>query len=158
MYNKTLGVPGYQSIVDKLQKIKSDPSTSQGEVQKINWKLHEAQRFLTIAKRDEYEKLNQVSVYGSDDYVRASAGELSFYLGYEVTKCPTKSHKTDDDCYQNNCEKRDWVFQVSKGDGVIFEMLREELKYPQADFLERELIVGIAHYIKSLNVNNHENN
>lgn len=150
MYDKNKGVKGYEELVSKLNKKYSDPNTPQGEIKNIGYQLHEAQRMLKIAKREEYEKTTKVSVYGSDDYVGASAGDISFYFGYEVTKCPIKSHKDDDDCYQADCEKREWVFQVTNNDKVVFEMLDNELSYPESDDIERKLIVGMAHYIKSL--------
>ncbi len=154
MYDKTLGVKGYQERVDILQKMHSDPNTPQGEVKDMGYRLHEAKQYLEIAKREEYEANTEVSVYGSDDYVGASAGDISFYFGYEVTKCPIKSHKTDDDCYEKSCDKREWVFQVTKGEVVVFEMLDSEISYPEADDIERKLIIGMAHYIKSLNPTN----
>lgn len=150
MYDKTLGVEGYQKLVDDLSKKYADPKTPQGELQQIGNKLHEKKRFLEIAKRDYYEQSNKVSVYGSDDYVGCRAGDYHFYFGYEVTKCPVKSHKTDDDCYEKDCDKREWVFQVEKNDKVIFEKLASEITYPEADDIERQLIVGMAHFIKSI--------
>jgi hypothetical protein len=150
MYDDKLGVAGYQEGVNKLQAKLDDPNTPQGEVREISNRLNSVKHFLEIAKREEYEAKNKVSVYGSDDYVGANAGDMHFYFGYEVTKCPVKSHKTDDDCYQKDCDKREWVFQVTKCDKVVFEMLDSEIAYPQADDIERKLIVGMAHYIKSL--------
>lgn len=150
MYDKTKGVEGYTVLVDSLEKKYSDPNTPQGEIRSLGINLHEAKRYLEIAKREEYEKNTQVSVYGSDDYVGASAGDTSFYFGYEVTKCPVKSHTDSEECYQRDCEKREWVFQVQNGGKTVFEMLDSELSYPQSDNIERKLIVGMAHYIKSL--------
>lgn len=153
MYNKEKGVKGYQEMVDRLQKTIDDPNTPQGVVQNTKNNLHEAKRFLEIAKREDYEKTQKVSVYGSDDYVGATAGNTSFYFGYEVTKCPVKSHKTEDDCDEKDCDKREWVFQVEVDDKVVFEMLDSEISYPEADDIERKLIIGMAHYIKSLPTN-----
>ena len=150
MYDETFGVVGYQKRVDMLQKKHDDPKTPQGELRDIGYRLHEARHYLKIAEREEYEKITKVSVYGSDDYVGASAGDTSFYFGYEVTKCPVKSHKTQDDCDENDCEKREWVFQVTQKDKVVFEMLESEIAYPEADDIERKLIVGMCHYIKKL--------
>jgi hypothetical protein len=150
MYDETKGVKGYTELVDRLQKVYSDPKTPQGDIKNIDYRLHEARRYLEIAKRYEYEKKNKVAVYGSDDYVGCSAGEYSFYFGYEVTKCPIKSHKTIDDCDDKDCDKREWVFQVENKDKVIFEMLDSEISYPEADDIERKLIIGMCHFIKSL--------
>jgi len=148
MYDEAKGVEGYQKLVDELQEKYDDPQTPQGEVKELGYRLSNAKRFLEIAKRKEYEKDESVSVYGSDDYVGCGAGEYSFYLGYEVTKCPIESHKDEDYCYEKDCDKREWVFQASKDDRVIFEKLQSELSYPQADNIERELIVGLCHFIK----------
>lgn len=153
MYDKELGVKGYQERVDKLQQKYDNPNTPQGEIKEIGYKLAEARRFLKIAEREEYETNQKVSVYGSDDYIGASAGDTSFYFGYEVTRCPVKSHKTEDDCYEKNCDKREWLFQVEKNNKVVFEMLDSEISYPEADDIERKLIIGMAHYIKSLSLN-----
>lgn len=150
MYDETKGVEGYTRLVNDLQKRISDPATSQGKVQNLGVKLREAQRFLTIAQRNEYVKTHRVNVYGSDDYVGAQAGDTSFYFGYEVTRCPVKSHKSEDDCYETDCNKREWVFQVERGNEVVFEMLDSAISYPEADCIERKLIIGMAHYIKSL--------
>ena len=152
MYDETKGVKGYKELVEKLEAKYSNPNTPQGEIKDLGYRLAEARRFLQIAEREEYEKTTKVSVYGSDDYVGASAGDTTFYFGYEVTKCPVKSHKTDDDCYEKDCEKREWVFQVDKKGKTVFEMLDSELSYPEADDIERKLIIGMAHYIKSLNL------
>lgn len=152
MYDETKGVKGYKELVEKLEAKYSNPNTPQGEIKDLGYKLAEARRFLQIAEREEYEKTTKVSVYGSDDYIGASAGDTTFYFGYEVTKCPVKSHKTDDDCYEKDCEKREWVFQVDKKGKTVFEMLDSELSYPEADDIERKLIIGMAHYIKSLNL------
>jgi len=151
MFNKNLSVGDYKKIVDRLQKEYDNPNTPQGNVKEIGCELSEAKINLKIAQREEYEHKNCVSVYGSDDYVGCNAGDYHFYFGYEVTKCPIKSHKTEDDCYENNCDKREWVFQVTKNDKVVFEMLDSELEYPEADDIERKLIVGMAHFIKNSN-------
>lgn len=153
MYDKTKGVRGYTELVEKLDKKYSDPKTPQGELRELGYRLAEARRMLKIAEREKYEKTTQVSVYGSDDYIGASAGDTSFYFGYEVTKCPVKSHKTNDDCYEKDCDKREWVFQVDKDGKTVFEMLDSEISYPEADDIERKLIVGMAHYIKALQDN-----
>ena len=153
MYNKTKGTKGYAELVEKLEAKYSNPNTPQGEIKELGYRLAEARRFLKIAEREEYENTQNVSVYGSDDYIGASAGDTTFYFGYEVTRCPVKSHKTDDDCYEKSCDKREWVFQVEKDKKVVFEMLDSEISYPEADDLERKLIIGMAHYIKSLQAN-----
>lgn len=153
MYNKTKVTKGYAELVEKLEAKYSNPNTPQGEIKDLGYKLAEAKRFLKIAEREEYETTQKVSVYGSYDYVGASAGDTTFYFGYEITKCPVKSHKTDDDCYEKDCEKREWVFQVEKDNKVVFEMLDSEISYPEADNIERKLIIGMAHYIKSLQAN-----
>lgn len=155
MYDKTKGVEGYTKLVEALEKKYRDPNTPQGEVKALSYRLHEAKRYLEIAKREEYESKTGVTVYGSDDYVGASAGDVSFYFGYEVTRCPVKSHKDDDDCYEHDCEKREWVFQVQKDGKTVFEILDSEISYPEADNIERKLIVGMAHYIKSLTNQTH---
>jgi len=136
--------------IEKLEASVRDPKTPQGDVRNLKFRLHDRKHDLEIAQRKEYEETTETSVYGSDDYVGATAGDYSFYFGYEVTRCPVKSHKNEDDCYEKDCDKREWVFQVHKGDDVVFEMLESEIDYPKADDIERKLIVGMAHYIKSI--------
>lgn len=148
MYDKSKGVSGYKDIVERLERKYKDPNTKQGELKDIGHAVYEAKRMLKIAEREEYERDNKVSFYGSDDYVGAVAGDTSFYFGYEVTKC--KKHKTQDACDNADCEEREWVFQVEKDKKVVFEMLASEIEYPQTDTIESKLIVGMAHYIKSL--------
>lgn len=153
MYDKTKGTKGYAELVEKLEAKYSNPNTPQGEIKELGYMLNDARRMLKIAEREEYETTQKVSCYGSDDYIGASAGDTTFYFGYEATKCPVESHKTYDDCYEKDCEKREWVFQVEKNNKVVFEMLDSEISYPEADYLERKLIIGMAHYIKSLQAN-----
>jgi len=136
--------------IEILEEKLDDPQTPQGDVKQIKDRISNLNHQRKIAEREEYESGNKVSVYGSDDYVGASAGDLSFYFGYEVTRCPIKSHKTDDDCYEKDCDKREWVFQVTKNDDVVFEMLDSEISYPEADDIERKMIIGMAHYIKTI--------
>ncbi len=103
-----------------------------------------------LRKRDEFEKLYDIQVYTSDDYCGLSVGNISFYYGYEVSFCPIKSHKTEDDCYEKDCDKREWCFTAEK-DG------KEILKMPQSKIHPREdeepfwyLVAGIGHYLKNL--------
>lgn len=143
----------YDAVVNICEQYginENDPNTPQWQVRDIWHKLHDAKHNLSIAKREEYENKNDVSVYGSDDYCWCSAWDTHFYFGYEVTKCPIKSHKDEDDCYEKDCEKREWVFQVTKNDKVVFEMLDSELSYPEATDIYRQLILGMSHYIKTL--------
>lgn len=140
-----------QKEIDKIEEKLINPKTPQGVINGLQFDLSNLKHKKRIADREEYELKNKVSVYGSDDYVGCSAGDIEFYFGYEITKCPTKSHKTEDDCERNNCDKREWVFQVTNNGNVVFEMLDSELSYPESDDIERKLILGMAHYIKSIN-------
>lgn len=136
--------------IDEVKVKQSDPKTPQGDIKMLNQQYYDLKRQFEIVKREEYEADTGVEVYGSDDYVGASAGDTSFYFGYEATKCPVKSHKTEDDCDNHDCDKREWLFQVEKNGEVVFEMSDSELSHPEADVIERKLIIGMAHYVKML--------
>lgn len=150
MYDDRKWVEYYKKLVKKLEFKKNEPSTPQWELKDILYKLHNARHSLSRAEREEYESIHMVSVYGSDDYCWCSAWDIDFYFWYEVTKCPVKSHKTEDDCDEKDCEKRERMFQVTKKGKVIFEMPASAISYPEATDIYRQLIVGICHYIKSL--------
>lgn len=140
-----------QVAIDKIEEKLINPQTAQGDLKSLNYNLSNLRHEKRIAEREEYEFKNNLSVYGSDDYVGCNVGNLQFYFGYEVTKCPIKSHKTEEDCYDKGCDRREWMFQVTENDKVIFEMLDSELTYPESDYIERKLILGMGHYIKSIN-------
>ena len=84
MYNKTKGTKGYAELVEKLEAKYSNPNTPQGEIKELGYMLNDARRMLKIAEREEYETTQKVSCYGSDDYIGASAGDTTFYFGYEA--------------------------------------------------------------------------
>ena len=136
-----------QQKIDELNKKLSNPNTPQGEVESLKWKLHDLKHKLNIFNRENFEKKKLITCYGSDDYCGCSVGELSFYFGYEVTMCPVKSHKTDDDCYEKDCDKREWCLQVMKGDEEILKIPESEFCHPDADCIERKLICGIMYYL-----------
>lgn len=139
-----------QREIESLEAKLNDPKTSQGDIRTIRFHLSNLVQKKKILDREKYESKNKVSFFLSDDYAGCSAGDIEFYFGYEVTKCPVKSHKTEEDCYKHNCEKREWVFQVTKKEKVVFEMLESELTYPESEAIEAKLIVGIMHYLNSL--------
>ena len=128
----------------------SDPKTPQGEIRSLSIDLHSTRQKLNILEQESFERLNKLSVYGSDDYVGCSAGDYSFYFGYEITKCSVKSHKDEDDCYENSCDKREWCFQADKDGKTIVTWAESEFSYNQADDIERKLILGICKFIKDI--------
>lgn len=137
----------FEKRIADIEKRIADPKTPQGEVRELNWKLIDLNRQLKIAEREKYEK-SGLSVYGSDDYVGCSAGVYSFYFGYEVTKCPVKSHKDDDDCSEKDCEKREWCFTADKNGKNVVTWAESEFSYGEAVDIERKLILGMAKFIK----------
>lgn len=46
--------------------------------------------------------------------------------------------------------KLDYWVTVDKDDYRVSAMLDSEISHPEADDIERKIIVGMAHYIKSL--------
>jgi len=134
--------------IKKLEQKISDPKTPQGDIKTLGYKLAELKRKKEIADRENFEEQTKTSVYGSDDYVGCSAGDYSFYYGYEETKCPIKSHRNEDDCYEKDCDKREWCFVVNKGDKEVVKWAESEFSYNQANNIEKILIIGMAKFIK----------
>jgi len=134
--------------IKKLEVKLSDPNTPQGEVNNLKWELHELKRQQKRKERKDFEKTTKTTVYGSDDYVGCSAGDYSFYYGYEITKCPVKSHKDEDYCYEKDCDKREWCFTVNKGSKEIIRWAESE--FSLGEEIERTLILGMAKFINQI--------
>lgn len=124
-----------------------DPKTPQGDVKELQNKIYTLKQDLRRQKDREYESQG-LGVYGSDDYAGASAGDYDFYFGYEVEKCPVKSHRSKDDCDNAECEEREWCFTATKNGKEIVRWAESEFSYSQADDIERKLILGMAKFIK----------
>jgi len=133
--------------IEQLEIEIKNPNTPQGKINEYKNNLYTLRSKLKRLKEDEFTKINKTNLYFSDDYAGCSAGEYEFYYGYEVTKCPIKSHKNDDDCYEKNCEKREWCFQVSKDNKDIVTWTASEISYLNGDVLEM-LIWGMCKFIK----------
>lgn len=90
-------------------------------------KLDEERKGKLEAEKKFKQENGGLDIYTNDDYCGCWIWNYSFYYGYEVTKCPVKSHKTDDDCYEKDCDKREWYFQAYKWDDIIAEYSESEL-------------------------------
>ena len=62
----------------------------------------------------------KIAVYYSDDYAGLELDGISFYFGYEETKC--KRHKRN--C---ECEDNEWAFTVTKDKKIIMKLSQSEL-------------------------------
>jgi hypothetical protein len=100
-------------------------------------------------KEEVFRKLKKISVYTSDDYCGMSCGDYSFYYGYEVTRCPVKSHKDDDDCYEKDCDRREWCFVATHNGKEVLMLPTSEL-LPKQDEPYAYLLSGIGQFLQSL--------
>lgn len=130
-----------------IEERMKDPKTQQGDIKVLQNKLYTIKRDLRMQKEKEYEAQG-LRVYSSDDYVSARAGNYEFYFGYEETKCPIQSHKSEDYCYEIGCDKREWCFTANKNDKEIVRWSESEFSYSRADNIECKLILGMARFIK----------
>jgi len=65
-----------------------------------------------IAINDDY-----ASAYISDDKYNDL---ISFYYGYEKTFCP--KHKTEEECWDVDCDEREWCFKFEeKGNSIVYK-------------------------------------
>jgi len=91
-------------------------------------------------------------MYCSDDYAGASIGKLEFYYGYEATKCLRHPEKSDEYCESVDCDEREWCFEVSIDNRVIYELSKSELdqKHPTTGLYSplEYLLAGIETYFK----------
>ena len=139
-----------EEIENKIKELEDNihnPNTPQGKVNEYKNVLYILRNKLKRLKEDSFKEVNNINLYFSDDYAGCSAGNYGFYYGYEVTKCPIKSHKDSDDCYEKNCEKREWCFQVSKGNKDIATWTASEISSSDRDALEM-LVWGMCKFIK----------
>ena len=134
--------------IEELEELLKSPDTPQGRIVEIRDELFCLKQAKKRNDEDKFEKETGISVYGSDDYVSCSVGEYSFYYGYETTKCPVKSHKDEEDCYEKNCDKREWCFTAHKGDEEIVRWAESEFSHPRAMDIEKILIVGVCQFIR----------
>jgi len=134
--------------IQELEAKMDNPKTPQGEIKTLGYELSELKRQQKIKEREHFEKKNKINVYGSDDSVGCSAGAYSFYYGYEATKCP--KHKSTDICGEEDCEQEEWCFTVDKDGNEIIRWAKSEFSYPEADSIERILIIGICKFIKEV--------
>jgi len=91
-------------------------------------------------------------MFYSDDYAGASIGKLEFYYGYEATKCLRHPEKSDEYCESVDCDEREWCFEVSIDNRVIYELSKSELdqKHPTTGLYSplEYLLAGIETYFK----------
>jgi hypothetical protein len=120
----------------------------ENELRVARLKEYETQRLAKLKAKEEFEKKNNISVYTSDDYCGMGCGRFQFYYGYEVTMCPIKSHKTDDDCYQKDCDKREWCFTADIDGKEVMKIPRSELLF-DGDEPYSYLIAGIGKFLSS---------
>jgi len=140
-----------EETIKRIQELEAkiyNPKTPQGEIKTLGYELIVLKRQQKIKEREDFEKKNKIKVYGSDDYVGCSAGAYRFYYGYEITKCP--KHKNTDICGEKDCEQEEWCFTVDKDEKEIIKWAESEFSYPEADSIERILIIGMCKFIKEV--------
>jgi hypothetical protein len=130
--------------------MKESISELESKLRRLKMEEYEKDRLAKLKLEEEFRKKTKVDVYTSDDYCGMSNGKYSFYYGYEVTKCPVKSHKDDDDCYTNNCDLREWCFTADIDGKEVLRLTRSELWEGRADEPFFYLLAGIAHFLKTV--------
>jgi len=141
----------YQQIVDKLEDELRDESTPQGRAARIKDLLYMYKRSIDDCKALAYKAKYNMDYYMSDDYIGARIGKFHFYFGYESSRCPVKSHRTADDCWQKNCEKREWIFEVENGKKTIFEIPESDLEFSKEHGIQEKFTIGLLQFIDHLN-------
>lgn len=77
----------------------------------------------------------------NDDYACAYISDenwddiISLYYGYEKTYCP--DHKNQDECYEADCEKTEWCFEMKDKDGSKMVYTAKELEEYTPDIKDR---------------------
>lgn len=125
------------------------PQELRNEADRIESAQREAARLTKLQKKKDFIKRTGIDVYTSDDYCGLEANGVSFYYGYEVTMCPVNSHKNSDDCYEKNCEKREWCFVATEKDKEVMKLTKSQLHPEEEEEPFWYLIAGIGHYLKS---------
>jgi hypothetical protein len=139
--------------IEELERLIQDPNTPQGKVKELRMLLFDLTQKLIREKEQEWKNKHNVSYNFSDDYAGLDTGPYSFYYGYEVTKCPIKSHKDDEDCYEKNCDEREWCFEASINGKVVMTLTSSELGGDVNCMDGSGLLKGIGIFLQSLPIN-----
>lgn len=114
--------------------------------------IHEIQQKEQLKKQNEKEakfrEEHDIDVYTSDDYCGMTCSKYSFYFGYEVTECPIKSHKDEEDCDNKNCDKREWCFVASIDDKDVMKKRASQIWFKEGDEPFFYLLAGIGLFLK----------
>lgn len=118
------------------------------EAKELRSDVQQEEHTSNIKNERNFAKKTKIDVYCSDDYAGLDSGKYHFYFGYEVTHCPVKSHKDDNDCYEKDCDKREDCFIATIDEKEVMKLTRSQL-HPKTDedvlFL---LLAGIGHFLK----------
>lgn len=123
------------------------PMELRAEAARIEREQHEKERIMKRQKKQDFIKKTGIDVYTSDDYCGLEAKGISFYYGYEVTACPVNSHKDEDDCYEKDCDKREWCFVATENGVEVMKLTKSELHPEEGEEPFWYLIAGIGHYL-----------
>lgn len=125
-----------QKQISELRKVIADANSnlisSERNLKKI---IQEEQDVL-------YKKIYEDAVYQKSDYAGFSAGEYSFYYGYEELEYhPLLTNEKNED------SKKTWTFVVSKNGKQIYRkaILPEHIDWDCA----KGLLVGIAYWLNN---------
>jgi hypothetical protein len=121
----------------------------ENELSRRKFEEYQAKYADTQKKKNDFRKTRGIDVYTSDDYCGMSNGTYDFYYGYEVTECPVKSHKLDDDCYEEDCDKREWCFTASVNGTEFMRLPTSQLWGEEGEEPFFYLLGGIAQFLGS---------
>jgi hypothetical protein len=118
------------------------------EARKLEYQAHEEKRIAKLKEEESYRTSSKIDVFCSDDYAGLDSGKYHFYFGYEETYCPVKSHKTEDNCYEKDCDKREDCFVVSVDNKEVLRVPRSKLYPKEGEEPMFYLLAGIGLFLK----------
>lgn len=140
-------------------EMRAEKDRLERELQKIKdnerWAKERTQR----QKIDAFELTQGVHVNCSDDYAGLTVGcygpiykrydnppAFEFYYGYEKTVC--KTHTTEKECRDADCEDNEWAF-VAKRDGTEVYRIGASSLAPDLRDVVEGLLCGIGLWLKA---------
>jgi hypothetical protein len=127
-----------EELKDKLNQLIASQTKIEKEIRKTKAILEENERRQQVKI---YNPKIEENIYCASDYAGFSAGEYSFYYGYEEEAIhPLFANEDDDD------EKTTWAFTVRKNDVEIY---RRAIYADHVQFdCAKGLLAGIGYWIE----------
>lgn len=135
----------------KLEEKRKKVEELERQTNELHFEIEEEEHESKIKKEKIFKEKKKINVYYSDDYAGLDSGKYHFYFGYEVTHCPVKSHKDDEDCYEKDCVKREDCFVATIGGKEVLKLTRSQLHPKTNEDVTFFLLAGIGHFLKTKN-------